>query len=368
MISISEVVVHRLLMPMQMRFQTSYGVQTARDVILVEVRTPEGFVGWGESVAMKSPLYTEETTDTVEAMLKHELVSLLLRTPWQHPSEFLAKARPLHGNPMAKFAAEGALWDIWAQQQGISLASAFGGVKSHVDVGVSIGIKPMDELLTEVDNYLQQGYRRIKIKVQPGWDSEPIAAIRDAFSDVPLMVDANGSYEGADDAALRKLDGYGLMMIEQPFAASSMERSARLQSQMTTDLCLDESIVTLEDATRAIRISACRVINVKLGRVGGVQATLDLVKLARDAGIQLWCGGMFETGIGRAFNIAISSLAEFTLPGDSAASSRYWKPDIIIPEVVVEDGKIKVPTASGLGFAVDTDQVARYQMVQWHYR
>ncbi|WAH39142.1 o-succinylbenzoate synthase [Alicyclobacillus dauci] len=365
---VCEIVIHRLVMPLQMRFETSFGVQTDRDVILLEVRTQDGYVGWGESVAARSPLYNEETTDTVEAILRKELIPLALNTKWAHPSEFFKKTLFLHGNRMAKFALEGALWDIWAQQQGLPLAQAIGGTKSKVDVGVSIGIKPIPELLQEIEDYYGQGYRRIKIKIRPGWDTEPVAAVRQKFPHVPLMVDANAAYDENHFPTLLELDKYGLMMIEQPLADNAWEEYANLQSQLETPLCLDESIHTLEDALRAIHMKACRIINVKLGRVGGIQAALELTKVAKEAGIQLWCGGMLETGVGRALNIAIATLDGFTLPGDTAASARYWNPDIILPEVTVTDGQITVPPSPGLGYSVNIDQIARYQEAQWHFR
>ena len=368
MLDITEIVIHRLIMPLQMQFETSFGVQTDRDLILVEARTRDGFVGWGESVAMSSPLYNEETTDTVQAILTRELIPFTLSTKWTHPSEFLSKTAFLHGNHMAKFAVEGALWDIWSQQQGLPLRLAIGGTKSKVEVGVSIGIKPIGELLSEIEEYNGQGYRRIKIKIRPGWDIEPVSAIRKKYPNVPLMVDANTAFDKRHFPIFMELDKYDLMMIEQPLPANAWEDYTELQAQLNTSICLDESIHTLEDALRAIRMKSCRIINVKLGRIGGIQAALELVPIARQSGIQLWCGGMLETGIGRAFNIAIATLDGFTLPGDTAASQRYWKPDIIIPEVTVDHGEITVPTTPGLGYSVHTGQIQRYQKTQWHFR
>lgn len=368
MIQVTEVVLHRLTMPLQMRFETSFGVQTNRDVLLVEVITSDGFVGWGESVAGNSPLYNEETTDTVQAILQKELIPIVLRETWEHPSQFLAKTAMIHGNNMAKFAIEGPLWDIWAQQQGISLAHAIGGTKSAVDVGVSIGIQPLHSLLDEIEDYLERGYRRIKIKISPKWDVEPVSKIRERFPHVPLMVDANSAYTEENTAQLEALDEYNLMMIEQPFGAHAWELHTQLQAKLRTPLCLDESIHSVEDAVQAIRTKACRIINVKLGRIGGIQAALELTPLARQSGMQLWCGGMLETGIGRAYNIAIATLDGFTLPGDTAGSARYWKPDIIYPEVVAVDGQITVLRAAGLGYPVHRWNLERYQTSQTHYR
>ena len=368
MIQIDEVVLHRLTMPLQFRFETSFGVQTHRDILLAEIRTDEGLVGWGESVALSRPLYNEETTDSVYAFLVREGIPLLFSRQWADPAEFFPYAKTFHGNHMGKFTLEGPLWDIASQQRGVPLARLLGGAKTRVDVGVSIGIKPVQELLQEVKDYVDQGYRRIKIKVKPGWDSEPIGAIRALFPDVPLMVDANTAYTADDIETLKVLDEYNLMMIEQPFAEDAWDLYPIVQAALKTPICLDESIHTLEDAKRAIRSQACRIINVKLGRIGGIQAALDLVPVAEQAGIELWCGGMLETGIGRAFNVALATLSAFTLPGDTAASGRYWHPDIIRPEVTVDNGQIQVPDVAGLGYAVDTDQIQRYQWAQWHFR
>ncbi len=368
MIEIEEVVLHRVTMPLQMRFETSFGVQTDRDIVLVELQSRDGSVGWGESVALRRPLYNEETTDSVEAFIRNELVPVLLGGKFDHPRNFNASIKHLHGNRMAKYAVESALWDIQAQQQGVPLATLIGGTKSQVDVGVSLGISPIPELLEEVRDYVNQGYRRIKVKVKPGWDVEPLDAIRQAFPDIPLMVDANTAYGPEHEELMAKLDQYELMMIEQPFPEEAWELYARVQAAMRTPLCLDESIHTVSDAEQAIRLKACRIINVKLGRIGGIEAALDLAEVAGRAGIQLWCGGMLETGIGRAYNVAIASLSTFTLPGDTAASRRYWNPDIIDPEVTVDNGQITVPSRPGIGYRVNEHQVARYQRYQVHFR
>ncbi len=368
MIEIEEVVLHRLQMPLQMRFETSFGVQTDRDVILAELRAADGWVGWGESVALRSPWYSEETTDSVWDFLINEAIPRILETTWDHPREFTHTMQKIHGNFMAKFTVEGALWDIWAQQQHQPLARVLGGTKTRVAVGVSIGIKPLEDLLDEVGQYVEAGYQRIKIKVKPGWDLEPIQAIRRAFPAVSLMVDANTAYGSEHLNILRAFDDWNLLMIEQPFPTEAWELSAHTQHLLKTPICLDESICTLGDARRAIEMKACQIINVKLGRIGGIQPALDLAQLAEAHNVQLWCGGMLETGIGRSFNIAIATLSGFTLPGDTAASQRYWKPDIIVPEVTVNAGHITVPDIPGRGFEVNRELVNRYQWVQRHFR
>ncbi|MCL6637698.1 MAG: o-succinylbenzoate synthase [Alicyclobacillus sp.] len=367
-LKIEEVVVHRLVMPLKTAMTTSYGTLHARDLLLVEVITDEGLHGWGESVAMHTPWYTEETTETVAAILRHHLIPLLWQRSWDHPREFLAASAWIRGNAMAKFALEGALWDAWAQAEGVSLAQALGGSKPRVAVGVSLGIEPLPQLLARMEAYAQAGYQRIKIKIQPGWDVTPVAAIRQAFPGVPLMVDANGSYRPDDWPQLLALDAYDLLMIEQPFPAAAWTLHARLQAELRTPVCLDESVATAADAQLAVELGACRVLNLKPGRLGGLQTAVDVATWARRQGVEVWCGGMYETGIGRAMNIALCSLDAFTLPADLAASQHYWHADIIQPEVVVEHGTVAVPCTPGLGFTVDVQRVQAWQQDQEHFR
>jgi O-succinylbenzoate synthase len=368
MIDVEEVILHRLVMPLQMRFETSFGVQTDRDLLIVETRTADGLVGWGESVALRRPIYNEETTNGVQAFLVDEAIPLVLSQSWETPQAFAHGVQPLRGNLMGKYALEASLWDIASQQHKQPLYRLLGGTKDRVDVGVSIGIKPIPELLREVREYLDQGYRRIKIKIKPGWDEEPVRAIRQEYPDVPLMVDANTAYTEETVAAVKKLDPYHLMMIEQPFAPEAWELASAVQAEIETPICLDESILTPGDVRRAARMGACRIVNVKLGRIGGITPALELSRVAAEAGIQLWCGGMMETGVGRAFNVAIATLETFTLPGDTAASNRYWKPDIIRPEVTVDGGQIHAPQSPGLGYKVDREALGRYQLAQTHFR
>lgn len=365
---IQQVILHRLHMPLQFRFETSFGVQTFRDVLLVEVEDQAGAVGWGECVALAAPLYNEETTDTAEIVLKNELIPRILGWEWQHPQELQDRIAAIHRHYMAKFALEGALWDAYARHHHTALATLLGGVKTKLPTGVSLGIQPLDALLEEIGQYLDQGYQRIKIKIKPGWDRTPLEAIRSRYPTVPLTVDANTAYTMDDADLLQSLDDFNLLMIEQPFGENAWDDHARLQAQIKTPICLDESIHTVLDARRAISQKACRIINVKLGRIGGLQAGIELNALARDHHIDLWCGGMLETGIGRAHNIAITTLDAFRMPGDTAASRRYWNPDIITPEVDVTDGFITVPKGPGIGFDIDVSKLRRYQLRQQHFR
>lgn len=365
---IRQVVLHRLIMPLQMRFETSFGVQTSRDILLVEVEDAVGATGWGECVALTAPLYNEETTYTAEALLRREIIPRVLGWEFQHPAEFQARVGAIHRHFMAKSAVEGALWDLYAKRQGMSLAEALGGAKTKVPVGVSLGIQPIPALLEEIGRYVQSGYQRIKVKIKPGWDRDVLGAIRTQFPDVPLTVDANAAYGWADRAILESLDEFRLMMIEQPFAEDAWDLHAALQARLRTPICLDESIHTQVDVVRAIQTKACRIVNVKVGRIGGLTPSVEMSELAREHGVDLWCGGMLETGVGRAHNIAVATLPGFTMPGDTAASARYWDPDIIEPEVEVSDGFISVPDGPGMGYAIHWPHLRQYQVRQEHFR
>jgi O-succinylbenzoate synthase len=341
------------LMNMRLKspFTTSFGTEWEKEFILVEVRDQNGLSGWGESVAMKQPLYNEETVGTVWLMLKEYLIPLLWRQNIDHPEQLAAIFRHIRRNYMAKAALEGALWDLYAKQQGIPLYQALGGTQTAIDVGISIGIQEsVDKLLELIENYCKEGYRRIKIKVMPGWDVGVVAAVRKRFPDIQLMADANSAYTLADSAHLAQLDDFNLMMIEQPLAHDDIIDHATLQKRLRTAICLDESIHSLEDARKAVELGSCRIINIKIGRVGGLTEARRLHDYCRQANIPVWCGGMLESGIGRAHNAAITTLPGFTLPGDTAASSRYWEQDLIEPEVTVQNGQIQLPKRPGIGY------------------
>lgn len=359
---IEQVELIRVAMPLKKPFTTSFGTTTARDVVLVRVQAG-GAEGWGELTAMAEPLYNEETVETALIILERHLIPLVLGRTFGHPREVSGAWRAVRRHYMAKAALETACWDAWARLKGIPLARALGGDKDRVPVGVSIGIpqsRRIEDLLREIEGFLAAGYRRIKVKIEPGWDVEVAREIRRAFGDIPLMLDANSAYTLEDADHLQRLDEFGLMMIEQPLAHDDIVDHARLQARLQTPICLDESIHSVDDARRALDLGACRIINVKVGRIGGHAAMQDLHDFCRSRGVPLWCGGMLETGVGRLHNVALTTLPGFTLPGDTAGSDRYWHEDIIEPPVSVDgDGTIRVPEGPGLGHVVREDLVER---------
>ncbi|HEX6989935.1 MAG TPA: o-succinylbenzoate synthase [Bacillota bacterium] len=352
----------RIAMPLKKPFTTSFGTTTVRDVVIVRVEAG-GVEGYGELVAMEAPVYNEETVETALIILERHLIPAVLGRSFGHPRELSRAWRGIRRNYMAKAALETACWDAWARLQGLPLARALGGDKDRIAVGVSIGIpqsRRVEDLLADIEGFLAAGYQRIKVKIEPGWDVEVARAIRRAFGDIPLMLDANSAYSLADVDHLQRLDEFGLMMIEQPLAHDDIVDHAQLQARLTTPICLDESIHSVDDARRALDLGACRIINVKVGRIGGHTAMQDLHDLCRSRGVPLWCGGMLETGVGRLHNVALTALPGFTLPGDTSGSDRYWHEDIIEPPVTVgPDGTIRVPPEAGLGHRVRTDLLER---------
>lgn len=355
---LTSITVRRLTIEMLTPFTTSFGTQTHRDLLIVEARDDAGTVGYGECVAGTEPTYSEEATSTCEVALAEYLLPRLQNVSVEHPDDVSTLLHPIKRNNMAKAAVEGAVWDLWATQQGAPLAQAVGGTKSRVDVGLSIGIKPTDaELIEAVGDAVDAGYRRIKIKIAPGRDLEMMRAVRKEFPEDAIMVDANSAYTLNDRELFTALDELDLMMIEQPLAHDDIVDHRHLQAAIRTPICLDESIHSVDDARKALELGSGRIINIKIGRVGGITESLKIEKLCRDAGVDAWCGGMLETGIGRAHNVAIASLNGFTLPGDTAPSARYWAEDIIEPEVTMTDGQIEVPSAAGLGYEVKTSML-----------
>jgi len=270
---------------------------------------------------------------------------------------------------MAKAAVEAALWDLHAQVEGKPLTALLGGTQEKIPAGVSVGIQPdVGTLVSRVAAYVAEGYRRVKLKVKPGWDLEPVAAVRERFPDLPLSVDANGAYRPEDASHLRELDRFGLLMVEQPLPDDDLLGHARLAEVLRTPICLDESISSPHRAWEAVELRACRIINVKQGRVGGPSAVLEIHALARKHAVPLWCGGMLETGIGRALNVAVASLPGFTLPHDISATDRYYREDIALPPFRLEDGFIRVPHQAGLGVEVDLARLHRFTVKAWAWR
>ncbi len=338
-------------------FSTSYGTVKNRELILVEVKDEVGITGWGEVVAFSTPWYTEETIQTCFHILENFLIPSLLGKNIEHPSEVTTLFRSIKRNHMAKAALDCAVWDLYAKREGVPLSTLLGGTRKTIEAGVVIGINELPVMIKTIEKHVQEGYKRFKVKIKPGNDYEVIKGIRQHFPTLPLMADANSGYTLQDIDLLKRLNDFHLMMIEQPLDSDDIIDHAQLQKQLKTPICLDESIVSYEDARKAIELGSCQVINVKIGRVGGLSEAVKIHDLCKKTGIQLWVGGMLESGISRAHNIALASLPHFTIPGDISASSRYWNQDVISPEVTLSDGEILVPTSAGIGYEVNESYV-----------
>jgi o-succinylbenzoate synthase len=361
-IDIQEIILHRLVMRLNDPFATSFGTMQEKEFFIIEMMDKEGYQGFGESVAFQSPWYTEETVKTSEHMMEDFLIPMLFQAPIQNPEEVSKRFSRIKRNNMAKAALEGAVWDLFAKRQNLSLSKMLGGIKEEIDVGISIGIQPsIQELLKKIERYAQEGYKRMKVKIKPGKDLEVLKAVRKEFPDLPLMADANSAYTLNDISHLKRFDDLNLMMIEQPLGQDDIIEHARLQKELHTPICLDESIYSLEDVKLAIELGGCKVINVKVGRVGGLTETKKINDYCKAQGIPVWCGGMLEAGVGRAHNIAVTTLDQFLLPGDTSASKRYWQEDIVEPEVTMNNGVIKVPTSPGIGYDINWKALEKYR-------
>ncbi|MCT6925583.1 o-succinylbenzoate synthase [Metasolibacillus sp.] len=366
---ITEMTIRHLQMELKSPFTTSFGTFTTKNFLLLEAKDESGTIGWGESVAFDSPWYNEETMKTNWHMLEDFLIPLILNKEITHPDEVSDIFSAIRKNNMAKSTIEGAVWDIYAQQTNQSLAQALGGTKDKIEVGISIGIQnSIEELVELVGGYVQEGYKRIKVKVKPGWDVEVMRSLRNAFPNVAIMADANSAYRLEDAQLLKQLDEFNLTMIEQPLASDDIIDHAKLQQQLATPICLDESIHSLEDARKAVELGSTKIINIKIGRVGGLTEAKKIHDYCAAAGIPVWCGGMLESGVGRAHNVALTALPNFILPGDTASSSRYWEKDIIEPEVIAENGYIQVPQSVGIGYEINRETVESYTVAKKIYR
>ena len=366
---IKEVTIRHLKMELKNPFATSFGTFVDKEFLLLEVTDEQGTIGFGESVAFDTPWYNEETLKTNWHILEDFLIPLVLNKEIQHPDELEQLFKGIRKNYMAKSAIEGAIWDIYVQQTNQSLAQVLGGTKEKIEVGISLGIQESIEKQIEVvDKAIKTGYKRVKLKIKPGWDVEVMRVLRERFPDVPMMADANSAYTLEDVDTFKKLDEFNLMMIEQPLASDDIIDHAVLQKQIQTPICLDESIHSFEDARKAIELGSCGVINIKIGRVGGISEAKKIHDYCEEKGIPVWCGGMLESGIGRAHNIALTSLSNFVMPGDTAGSSHYFEQDIIEPEVVVEDGYIIVPQEVGIGFRPNFEAIEKYTKASKTYK
>lgn len=340
-------------------FEISSGGKQDRRILLLTLEG-EGHEGWGECVVGEDPGYSYETTETAWHILTSFILPTVVGREAATPEDVLAPVRWIRGHRMAKAAVEMAAWDLAARIDGVSLSRKLGGVRDAVPVGVSVGIQKTDEALHDkVAAYVQEGYARVKIKIKPGRDVEMLAGLRERFPGVPLMADANSAYTLADDARLAELDALDLMMIEQPLSHEDFLHHARLQERIRTPICLDESIESVDDVELALELGSCRIINIKPGRVGGHASSRRIHDAMRERGLPVWCGGMLESGVGRAHNVALASLEGFTLPGDISASRRYWERDIVDPEFEVQDGHIRVPQGPGIGVTPDRERIER---------
>jgi O-succinylbenzoate synthase len=344
-------------MPLVHFFETSFGRTYERHMVLVEV-VSDGLSGWGEVTAGENPFYNEEWTESAWLIVRDFAAPRVLKHPFDDASQVADRTSHIRGHHMACGGVEVACWDLEARRAGVPLSKQIGGgAYSEINCGVSIGIQDsVPQLLKKIETELSAGYQRIKMKIKPGWDIDVIREVRRAFPKVRLTADANSAYTLADAARLKCLDEFDLMMIEQPLAHDEIIDHAALQAQLKTPICLDECIRSAHQAEQAIRMKACGIINIKLGRVGGFREAKRIHDVAQQHGIPVWCGGMLESGIGRAHNIALSTLPNFVLPGDVSASKRYWARDIINPAVEVSPkGTITVPTKPGFGFDIDHD-------------
>jgi o-succinylbenzoate synthase len=358
---IREITLREVTMKLVTPFETSTTRTEERRIVLVEADV-DGVMGWGECVAGETPGYSPETAETAWHILRDHLWFLVKGKEFRDATQISEMLEPVRGHNMAKGTLEAAIWDAEAKQKGVPLAKLLGGVRDEIASGVSIGIKDsLDELAATVKKEIAAGYQRIKIKIKPGKDVESVKRVRQEFPRIKLMVDANSAYRPSDWPLLQQLEAYHLMMIEQPLGWDDLYGHVELQKRLQTPICLDECIHTLEHARAAIALGACKIINIKLGRVGGYTVAKQIHDLCQANAIPVWCGGMLESGIGRAHNIALSTLPNFILPGDVTASRRYWHEDIIDPEVMVsEQGTIRVPTGPGIGFAPRLDRIEQF--------
>ncbi len=353
-------VLHRVEMPLKFLFKTSFGETTKKRFLLLELRSG-GLTGLGECVAEEDPFYSWETIETAKHVLSRHLLPLVLGRDLESPKELPPLVARVRGHRMAKGALDAAVWDLFAKSEGVSLSSYLGGVRESVEVGVSLGMAPSAAAAVEnVAKHVAQGYRRIKLKIEPGCDVERLEAVREAFPSIVLTVDANAAYRDEHFAHVASMDRFALDYMEQPLHYEDLDRHAALAKTLKTPICLDESIRSAADTRLALALGSCRVVNVKLGRVGGYSEALAIQDAVQAAGVPLWCGGMLEAGVGRAHNVALASLPSFTKPGDTSSSSRYFVDDIVEPALEATDGLMPVPKGPGIGVELRRDVLSRF--------
>jgi len=358
---IDHVILHHLRMPLLAPFETSFGRVNTRDCILIELHS-NNLIGYGECVSDRDPGYSYETSLTAWHILKDFLIPSIMEQDIEEINQLSQKFNFVRGHPMAKAGLEMAFWDLFGKNKGKSLSELLGGTRKKVPVGVSIGIQSSpNTLLGTVADYLEAGYQRIKIKIKPGRDVGDTRAVREHYPDIPLQVDANSAYTLETANRLLPLDDLDLLMIEQPLAEDDLWDHSQLQKKFNTSICLDESILSTRHARQAIEMGACRIINIKVGRVGGISQAVAIHDLCMEKGIPVWCGGMLETGVGRAANLAVASLPNFTFPGDISATDRYYQQDITQQRFSLNnDSTIDVPTAPGLGVTINQAAVRQF--------
>lgn len=355
---IDRIELREIHLPLVAPFETSFGQTTERRIIIAKVFS-EGLHGWGECTVGENPFYNHECTDSAWMMIRDYVAPMVIGREIESPAQVTTMTGAIRGNKMARGAVETAVWELEARRRNIPLWQLLGGTREEIDCGVSLGLQPTDAaLLKNVEKEVAAGYQRIKLKIKPGRDYEMVKAVRREFPGIRLTVDANSAYTLADAELLSKLDEFDLLLIEQPLSYDDIIDHAELQRQLQTAICLDESILSVEDARKALSLGSCRIINIKLGRVAGHAEAQKIEAYCRERSVPVWCGGMLESGIGRAHNIAMSTLAGFTLPGDVSASKRYWTEDIITPPVEVSPrGTITRPTGPGIGYEVNEKRI-----------
>jgi len=361
-ITVKSVALHRVRIPLIEPFRISNGTVTEKDSIVIEVGTNDGVVGWGEASPMSGSFYSDDTPDGVWETLRQQLVPILFEDAVLDATRFYKQLRQLPGEPFAKAGVEGSLWDAYAQSVGIPLCELLGTRARPIPSGVAIGIYDhIEELLEQVARFVGQGYRRVKIKIQPGWDVEPVAAVRKQFPQTPLMVDANAAYTIGEKMIFRELDQFDLMMIEQPLARDAHEEAAELQRELSTPLCADESAESLTAVESLIQKNACRIVNIKVQRVGGLSEARLMLETVRAAGLECWIGTMPELGVASAQGLHLAAHSAFTYPTDIEASPRWYVDDVIEPLIEIDrDGFIRLPEGAGMGFQVSREKIEEY--------
>ena len=335
---IKSITLHIISMPLKKPFATHLQTVEKREGIIVEVQDTDGLIGLGEGVAFSTPWYTEETVKTSYHILRDVLIPLMNKEPFKHPEDIGKRFEAVRGNAMAKAALEMALWDLYARQQNVPLWEIIGGTRTKILAGAVVGANSLQEMVRQAEHLVEEGYQRIKLKISPGADVEIVKGMRNYFPNLSLLADANSAYTLEDRSMLKALDEFGLEMIEQPLGVDDLVEHSLLQKELSTPICLDESIVTPHDMLCAIYLNSCGVVNIKLGRVGGYTSALEIYRLCRENHIKVWCGGMIEFGVSKAHNLALATLEGFSIPGDISSSSKYWDEDIITSPIVVKNG------------------------------